>query len=177
MAKAQETDEFLKRKALIMEAVDLYQVSLRNYVHSMTRNFHDAENIMQELWVFVFRHFSEADITNFNFLRRKAYQLYVDHWRRKKRKAETDLEEIEYTLETPPYDESLTEEDEKRFKEKFWSGFPHVDLTNEQKDALWLKARFGYTIEEISEMTGKPSSTIGDWIKRSRSELKKYLSR
>ncbi len=61
-------------------------------------------------------------------------------------------------------------------KERFWQGFPNVDLTDDQKHVLWLHARYGFTYQEIEAQLGIPSSTIGDWISQARKKLAAYLN-
>src|ERR1700761_9421738 len=92
-----ETD-FDRRVELVMASVDLHHTYLLNYLRSMAGH-HDAEDILQELWKFVVVHFSEDKIDCLPLLRRKAYQLFIDHYR-KNRARGILMERVEQ--ESPP---------------------------------------------------------------------------
>jgi RNA polymerase sigma-70 factor (ECF subfamily) len=50
-------------------------------------------------------------------------------------------------------------------------------LPERQRTALLLRAGFGYTIEEISELTQSPENTVKDRLKRARTALRRQLDR
>src|ERR1700761_7384580 len=118
--------DFARRLDCVMAAVDLYHTPLLNYLRTLTTH-HNAEDILQELWKFVVVHFSEDKIDCFPLLRRKAYQLFVDDYRRNVARSnvmETAKHEIAPDEARHVYDES----DEGRLQTKFWQEFP-VELT------------------------------------------------
>ena len=80
-AKTAAEEKFSRRVELVMASVDLHHTGLLNYLRSLAGH-HDAEDILQELWKFVVVHFAEDKIDCLPLLRRKAYQLFVDHYRR-----------------------------------------------------------------------------------------------
>lgn len=161
------TEEILdKRLALVEEAIDLHGGYLFHLLCEWTKNYHDAEDLLNELWALVLRAFPEGKITQFGLLRRKAYQLFIDYQRRKQRNPVTTVEtlpEISNTLTTEPYDE----QDEIKFRNRFFAEY-QVELEPEKQKAVWLYARYGYTYAEIAEQLNKPASTIGDWVREAR---------
>jgi RNA polymerase sigma factor (sigma-70 family) len=165
-------EAFARRVELVMGSVDLYHTHLLNYLRSLT-DHHTAEDVLQELWKFVLVHFADDKIGCLPLLRRKAYQLFVDEYRRnvarsktlEKAKVEIGGDEAKYV-----YDES----DEDRLYARFWQEFP-VELSDQQKKVLWHHARYGMTFQEIETKLGIKASTACDWVKLGREQLEKHL--
>lgn len=168
--------EFERRKALVMRSVDLYQDYLMYDAYEKTRNWHDAENLMQDLWEHVLLHFREEYIGNLGILRRKLFQKFVDEYRYKKRRSEVLTDRPPEPAEPSAAAEALTDAEEAALKVRFWEEYPDIALTDLQKQAVWLHARFGYTYQEVAQKIGVPKSTIGDWIAHARTELTRYLN-
>jgi RNA polymerase sigma factor (sigma-70 family) len=164
--------DFARRVDFVMAAVDLYHTYLLNYVRGLAGP-HDAEDIVQELWKFVVVHFPEDKINCLPLLRRKAYQLFVDHYRRNVARGNL-LEKAKHDIAPAPSQHPYDEADEDRFQKRFWEEFP-VDLTDEQKKVLWHHARYGLTFAEIEAHFEISASTASDWVKLARKQLKKYL--
>ena len=59
--------------------------------------------------------------------------------------------------------EPLSEEAETELFQRFWSLYPDVDLSQEQKEIAFELFRKGHTLKEISEKRGIPISTLSDW--------------
>jgi DNA-binding NarL/FixJ family response regulator len=57
----------------------------------------------------------------------------------------------------------LSEEAESELFQRFWSLYPDVDLSQEQKEIAFELFRKGHTLKEISEKRGIPISTLSDW--------------
>jgi len=172
-AKTAAEEKFSRRVELVMASVDLHHTGLLNYLRSLAGH-HDAEDILQELWKFVVVHFAEDKIDCLPLLRRKAYQLFVDHYRRSVARGNL----LEQASQVPPpetqeyvYDDT----DEPRLQAKFWQEFP-VDLTDEQKNVLWHYGRYGMTFQEIENKLGVKASTACDWVKLGREKLEPFLN-
>jgi len=166
-----------ERMRLIGEAIDRHQVYLHNYLYGLTRHWQDAENIQQELWRHALLHLPTEKITSLPILRRKAWQLFIDFYRSRKRKGEVLSDEIaEHTMIAPMQEEAFTEAEEAQFERSFWEEHPGIALDDAQRRVLWLNARFGYTYTEIETRTGIPSSTVCDWIAKSRRIFAEYLT-
>ena len=73
--------------------------------------------------------------------------------------------------------DAYTDAEEIALKEKFWSEYPGIHLTGEQKEVLWLHARYGFTFAEIEEKTGVSSSTACDWVAHGRDCIAKFINR
>jgi RNA polymerase sigma factor (sigma-70 family) len=167
---------FERRMAAVTEAVGKYHAYLLDYLYRMTRQRQDAENLLQDLWRHVLLNFDEDKIGALPLLRRKAYQLFIDHYRRQVRRGETLSEEPPEVAVQGTNFSAFTEAEEIALRKKFWSEYPTVELTSEQKEALWLHARYGFTYKEIEQRLGFPSSTIGDWIALGRKKLAEAIN-
>lgn len=169
---------FDQRLASLEEAIDKHHVYLERYLGSLTRNHADAEDLLSRLWVNVLHKFKDDQIGNLPILRRKAYQLFIDHYRAKMRYM--DKIQVVETLPEPGIQhlgkEAYTSTEEALLKARFWAEYP-VDLPKQQKEVLWLSARYGFTIQEISEHLSLPTSTVGDWLQRSRKALADYVAK
>jgi DNA-directed RNA polymerase specialized sigma24 family protein len=85
---------FERRVAAVTQAVDDYQRYLLDYLYRLTRQWQDAENLLQDLWRHVLLNFDEDKIRALPLLRRKAYQLFIDHYRRQVRRGEILSDEL-----------------------------------------------------------------------------------
>ena len=168
---------FEDRVELVTEAVDLYQTYLLHYVNRMTNQWQDAENIVQELWKFVTIYFKDEQIKQLPLLRRKAYQLFIDHYRAIKRRPMVITDELPDKPSPKSAQEAYSHAEELRLRDVFYEQYPGIDLSPEQKNVLWLHARYGFTHKEISGMTGVASSTVGDWTKLARKRIAEYINR
>ncbi len=175
--KSKTTDSseaaFERRFAAVTQAVDDYHTYLLYYIEGLTHNHHDAENLVQDLWQHVLLRFEEDKIRCLPLLRRKAYQLFVDHYRRQMRRYEMIDEEYAYIEKKESY--YGFDEDAPDLQQKFWAEFP-VDLTKLQKETLWLHARLGLTYRQIAEKLDVPVSTVGDWITLGRKKLAAFIN-
>ncbi len=167
---------FERRLAAVTQSVEDYHAYLLTYLHGLTRQWQDAENLLQDLWRHALLHFDEDKLHSLPLLRSKAYQLFIDHYRRQKRRGEILADELPETPMPPRHFISENEEGETALRARFWSEYPHIDLTALQKEALWLHARYGFTFKEIEQRLGAPSSTIGDWIALGRKKLAEAIN-
>ncbi|MEM7602433.1 MAG: RNA polymerase sigma factor [Verrucomicrobiota bacterium] len=165
-------EDFEERRKLLEQAIDTYGLYLQNYLYGLTGQWQDAENLLNDLFVFALHRFSKEKLTHVGMLRRKAYQLFVDLYRKRGR---NPLEAREHLPEqsTPGYHEGISDEEDAAFKKRFFEEHP-AGLTDLQMDVLWLHARHGYTFKEIGQKLHKPPSTIGDWIKQARAKLAEH---
>jgi len=155
-----------------MGSVDMYHAYLLGYLRSMTSH-HDAEDVLQELWKFVVLYFPEDKIQCLPLLRRKAYQLFIDQYRRT-RAHNTAVDKAKDQPVPTRHEHFENEAEEARLQAKFWAEFP-VKLTDQQKAVLWHFGRYGLTYEEIEEKLGVKASTACDWVKAGRRLLRQYL--
>jgi len=167
---------FEKRLAAVTEAVGNYHAYFVDYLYRMTRQRQDAENLAQDLWRHVLLHFDEDKIGALPLLRRKAYQLFIDHYRRQVRRGEILSDETPEIAVLPTRFAAFTDKEETGLKKRFWAEYPGIDLTETQKEALWLHARYGFTCKEIGQRLSAPASTVGDWIALGRKKLAEIIN-
>ena len=167
---------FERRLAAVTQAVGDYHAYLVDYLYRMTRQRQDAENLAQDLWRHVLLHFDEDKIGALPLLRRKAYQLFIDHYRRQVRRGEILSDETPEIAVPPTRFVAFTDKEETTLKKRFWAEYPGIDLTETQKEALWLHARYGFTCKEIGERLSAPASTVGDWIALGRKKLTEIIN-
>jgi len=160
-----------RRAQLVSEAAEEHHVSLLHYVHGMTRQWQDAENIVQELWRYVLVYFPEHNIKRRGTLFDKARKLVIDHYRASQRKPAMGADELDEHHMDKQSRDVTGEAEEMRLKENFFAEYPNLELSDDQKHVLWLHARYGYTYREIHSMTGQSVSTVGDWIALGRKRL------
>lgn len=169
-------EAFERRLAAVTRAVDDYHGYLLDYLHQLTRQRQDAENLVQDLWRHVLLHFDEGKIGCLPLLRRKAYQLFIDHYRKLVRRGEVLTDKLPDAPVHHPDFNGATEAEDAALRERFWSEYPGIDLTEDQKAALWLHARYGFTYKEIEDRAGFPASTVGDWIALGRQRLAAFIN-
>lgn len=167
---------FEERIGLLTLSIEKYHSCIEAYLFKLTNHKQDAEDLAQELWIYILHHFKIEQIDSFALIRRKAYHLFIDHYRRHIRCREISENSIPEQSTSSARQDPETIAEENELKLSFWSDFPEVDLTDPQKEALWLYARYGYTYAEIHERIGIPESTICDWIKLSRERLAKAIN-
>lgn len=172
-----EDELFDRRTRLVEHAIDDYGSYLLNYLSGLTKQAQDAEELFDDLWIFVLNRFDESEISQLGLLRRKAYQLFVDYWRKKQRNPVIAVEDVpEIAMPSHTYSEPFTDAEDAAFKEKFFAEHG-TKLPSDQQDALWWHARYGMTFQEIGIEMGKAPSTIGDWIDRARLSIAEGLNR
>jgi len=168
-------EDFNRRLRIVEKAIKQHGTYILHYLHSLTKQWQDAEDLNSELWIAVLHHFEEADIMHVGLLRRKAFQTFVDFWRKKRRSLISTVERLPEVAAPDIAAEPFTEAEEEKFKIQFFTEYP-VDLNQEQKDALYLHARYGYTHTEIAERLGRPTSTIGGWLQNARQIFTDHLN-
>lgn len=166
---------FARRMEAVTASVNDFHTYLLDYLHRLTGQWQDAENLAQDLWRYVLLHFEESQIHALPLLRRKAYQLFIDHYRRQTRRGEVLSDELAETPAPPPAND-FTDANETALRERFWSEYPGIELTDAQKEALWLHARYGFTCKEIEELMSVPASTVGDWLMLGRKRLAERIN-
>ena len=159
---------FDRRKELVMGSVDLYHGYLIKYLKSFAP--HDCvEDVVQELWKYVLLKFPLEKIQDVGLLRKKAYQLFIDQYRKSK-----VLSEAKTMIMLEPTRENgeavFSASSEAKLQERFWLEYD-VGLTDLQKEVVWHHARYGMTFEEIEQALGIKASTACDWMKLARKKI------
>lgn len=164
-------EQFDRRMALVEEAIRDHGSYLLNYIYSFTNQWQDAEDIHTALFVYVLNNTPEDKINHLGTLLVKARFLCIDHYRKKQRNLETPMAELPEIAS-----KNLTHiPDDPELQHRFFTKYD-VDLTEDQKNALWLYGYHGYTLKEVAEQMGKPTSTIGDWIAKVRKLIAELIN-
>ena len=144
----------------------------------MAGNETDAKDLSQIFWIHVFEKFPEDDFLKPGILHRKAYQIFVDEWRKRKVRSHViTTDEVPEVADMPIAKERDDLAYEKSLYERFWSGFPGIGLTDQQKASFWYHERYGYTMRETADKVGAPHSTVGGWIQLCKKRCLEYLNR
>ncbi len=169
--------ELAAREAAVGKAYDAYGNVLLEYIRRFISNHHLAEDLFQTLWQTVLENLPACQITQIGVLKRRVRQIIINRFRTKMLMQEIQLPENEEELvRENRISEPRTEKDEIEFKNAFWDNFKDVQLTDNEKDAFWLKEHCGYTINEISAHFDVPLSTASDWIRKTRRLCSEYLN-
>lgn len=166
---------FDQRMEMVMEAVDKHHMYLLHYLQSLTRHYHDAEDILQTLWKHVLLHFKEHHINCLPILRRKAFQFYVEAYRFRKKRNEQLTEDYAGIEAVASHFEPYSQEEEARLHDQFWSEFPGIKLTAFQRECFWRHARYEHSYSQIAKELNAGKSTVGDAVTTARAKLKHYL--
>ena len=168
--------ELAARKVAIEQAVEAYGSRLFNYIRVFINDYHFAEDLLQTLWLTVQEDLSSDQIMQIAMLRRRAQQLIIDSFRRKVPTLEVRMDsKSESASSQKLFLEPFTDSAERHLWKVFWENFEGVQLTDNEKDAFWLKERYGYTINELSEHFKTPRSTVCDWVQKVKRECANYL--
>lgn len=165
-----------RREKAVLEAIQAHGEEVMRYLIGRTRNKYDAEDIIQQLWLYAFRLGNPEKIVLIGWLKSKAKHLHYDLIRARGRKNETEIPETqESSIVSHPFQLSHFGNEEEA-RAKFWSEHPIPDLEEKKKEALWLHARYGFTFEEVGERLNVSSSTAHDWASETRKRVVNYLN-
>lgn len=135
-----------------------------------------SEDLLQRLWVYVYEKYDEDDFCHIGYLKKKAFQLYVDEMRKKDSRPKIDCyEDIPEISSLDQPKEPSNSDEELRIYEDFWEQFSPLNLTELEESLFWYHVRFGYTMVELSEKFKIPKSTANDRIRDVRARCMKFL--
>lgn len=141
-----------------MEDRDLLQSGYK-YALSLTHNEHDAEDLVQDVWLKLY--INDNSKKSKSLLFTSIRNLFIDRYRKNKLVILEELHESEQTDE-------LTELIDITEIEKCLS-----KLRPEEREALYLNGVEEYTANEIAELTSQPRSTVLSLISRGK---KKFIN-
>jgi RNA polymerase sigma factor (sigma-70 family) len=166
------------RREAFREAFRKYHVFLVDYFRRRVSDEHTACGLTQELWRYVWIHFATLDFDDPVKIRCKAYQIFVAYLRHKRVRSN-----VEFTDNVPDvesgnqYAEPQSPAEEETFTRAFWELFPGIHLTNEQRQAFFLKHRCYYTYEEIATLMNVPPSTVHVWVSTVITKCQRHFNR
>ncbi|MBK1857758.1 RNA polymerase sigma factor [Cerasicoccus arenae] len=161
------------RERSICEAIDKFGHALNAYLFSKTQDWHEAENISQELWISVHEKFTIEQMGSYGLLRCRANQLFIDHYRKRKVRSFVETRD-EVPEAVTKFDDYI---DDEWSQELFWETFEDLDFTEDEKAIFWLWARHNYTYAEIGNRQHMPTSTVADKVAKVRRLCKEYLQK
>jgi RNA polymerase sigma-70 factor (ECF subfamily) len=156
----------------------LYRLAFR-----LTRNAADAEDLLQEVLVALYRRRDElTSIADLNsWLGRVLYNRFVDHRRRDRTRrlqvinVSASGEIAGQTLENIPSETHDTESEAARDLDIRRVQRELEKLSEEHRNILLLHCAEGYSLEEIQGITGIPMGTLKSRLHRARARLKELL--
>ena len=129
----------------------------KRYAYSFTKDWHDAEDLVQQAWLRLKKKYLE--VTSRALLFRAIRNLYIDGSRRKKI---VRFEPIENAYDLGSTDSFGTESDLEEILNY---------LPPSERESLSLHIVEGYSVSEISAKIGKPRGTVLSHIYRVRQKL------
>ena len=160
-------------EALVRPHYDvLYRAAYR-----FTRSAHDAEDLVQEVCVRAYPRLDELERLEQPraWLIRVMRRLFIDQTRRYERTHVESVEkaEIEAMVSDGPGPPECAEQSDQR--ESLDRAWQHLD--KDDRTLLALHHIEGYTLAELTEMTGLPEGTLKSRLHRARVRLGRLLKR
>lgn len=161
------------RMLAFTKAYDAHGKGLYVYIVRAVRNVEVAEDLNQILWGKVYESFPIEKFGEAGLLINKAKQVIANYY------AYVGVRSfIEYTdlpLEVlPVLSEAKAEvlRTEQELKDYLWGDIcKGLEISDTDKEIVWLKAHEGYTFEKVSEMLGIPQSTVQDRYNKARLKI------
>jgi len=164
------------RAQIFDSALQEHSGAMLHYLYSLSKDWGVAEDLSQELWKTVHKHFTDEAISQKNLLYYKAKQVFLDHYRKRKRRIDLDfMDEIPEPAIMPVRAEPETEAENQRLYENFWELFYPDEYDELSKRIFWLKERYGYSMDEIALKTNLPRSTAHDKLTKLKNACRTRL--
>ena len=135
------------------------------YALSFTNNRHDAEDLVHDSWLLVYKKY--GIFKNKYLLFRTIHNLFIDRYRKNK---PFRFEPIEHH---PELAQSFDVIDEKVSKEELQSA---MDLLRpEERQAIYLNFYEGFSAAKIARVNGMPRSTVLSLLQRGKQKMARAL--
>jgi len=153
------------------------RVAMLYYLFGLCRDRQIAEDLSQELWAAVHTYFEVEQYEEKPLLYRKAKQVFIDYYRKIKRRPDLQFSEEDYDpVIMPERKESESAEEEQALFQEFWEMFYPDEYDELSKRIFWLHHRYGYKIKEVGKLVNLPSSTVHDKLSRLRERCRIRLT-
>lgn len=169
------------------QIVNLYADKLYNYIVRMLGNPHDAEDVLQEVFLRAYQGLPTFDgrASLSTWLFRIAHNLCIDHYRKQERRVKTvsiyqdnsdeadeGTEEWEFPdTQTPDPMQAVLDKELQELVERALE-----NLSPKLKSVLLLYDVEGLSYEEISQSLGIPMGTVKSRLHMARSEIQKKVA-
>lgn len=132
------------------------------YALSLVHNEHDAEDLVQQACLKVFR--AKGRLQNKHYFLKTIRNLFYDRLRGRKRASSTQLPDD--GLEDPAPNQERTVAGKLDLKTVLES------ITHEHREVLYLNCVEGFSAQEISQMTGVPKGTVLSQLSRAKKKIR-----
>ena len=171
--------ESLKDKNKFAILVERYEQKLLRYIKRLTGHYnHQAEDILQEVFIKIYRNLNNFD-PNLKFSSwayRITHNEAINHIRKKKESMPLETDDTETTNliniledETDVQEEAKQKELATKIRQTIYK------LPKKYREVIILYYLEDKTYEEISDILKKPKATIGTLLLRAKTKLKTYL--
>ena len=161
------------------ELVKRYKSKLFAYLYRLVGNREEAEDILQNVFVKVYKNISHFDTKRkfSSWIYRIAHNEAVNFLKKRGRRHLVSLEDIETTkdkletasIEKSPVDSWLQKELKKEMQDAL------DKLPAKYKEVLILRYFLDKSYDEMSEILGKPVNTVGTLLNRAKNKLMQII--
>jgi len=170
-----------KNPAAYKEIVRRYQGKLFAYLYRLVGNREEAEDILQNVFVKVYKNIKRFDTQRkfSSWIYRIAHNEAVNFLKRRGKRRQVSLEDIETTkdkldtasLDKSPIDAWISKELKREMREAL------NKLPIKYKEVLTLRYFLDKSYEEMGEILGKPVNTVGTLINRAKKKLMEIIKK
>lgn len=186
MTKTSLTDTEIIKKTLEDSAyfeyiIDRYEAKLLNYImRSLDIYYEDAENILQEIFIKVYKNLNEFNpsLSFGSWIYRISHNHIIDYYRKNSKIEKFSIDDEAYSLlieniksELNP----LVDLSRKETKEIVTKALQSIK--KEYREILVLKFLEDKSYEEIGDILRMPIWTVGTLVNRAKTQIKEELSK
>jgi RNA polymerase sigma-70 factor (ECF subfamily) len=153
--------------------VDKYEQPLRRYLlHIFHASSDDAEDILQEVFIAVYRNLNGFDqsLKFSTWIYRIAHNKAIDFWRSRQSDHVVDWDD-ELVINMPDLSDLVGDLDNDYLKNNLNKIIDRLD--HKYKEVIVLRYIEDKNYDEISDILQKPPGTIAAWLNRAKKELRK----
>ena len=151
-----------KRKELAEKTIRKYANLIFRTAYQFLKNYHDAEDILQEVGLTLLR--SDAPFDDDRHMRNWLVAVTLNKCK--------NLRRCAWFRFTEPINDDIAVTEPKSFEvmEELWK------LSDNQRSVLYLYFYEQFTIDEIAQILGRSRNTVASWLRRGKLNLKKILT-
>lgn len=160
-------------QSAVQDCLDKYSGLVWSLARRMTRSNADAEDVVQEIFIDVWKNagrFDESKSSETTFIAMIARRRLIDRLRKVTRQPEIDSLDDMIFEPSKASDDILTTIEAKEVAKAL------KDLRPEQRQAIYLSIVQGCSHQEISDAMGMPLGTVKTHIRRGLTQAREILS-
>ena len=166
-----------KRQQAFIDAVIANDETVRGFLIFLTHHDDVAKDLAQKTWLAVYESFKTEDFTKEALLKRKAWQTFMSHCRASKTRSFVEYTDNIDEIAPPCSRRKEGEEEEAALEARFWEQFLPLEFDPLDQKLFMLKARLGYTMDQIAARVGLPASTVFDKIEKLKLAAQEQLEK